>query len=638
MDNTSQALSHDRSANEIDNWVDDAVLTYLDPEAFKSFFLFAGAGSGKTRTLVNVLSKFKEKYGQQFRLKRQKVAIITYTNAAADEITHRLEHHSIFQVSTIHSFAWELIKPFTHDIRDWLRSDLTESIAELTEEQGKSRNLQNKTSIDRARKIESKTKRLESLDAILKFTYNPNGDNITRDSLNHTEVISMAADFIKVKPLMQRLVVGHFPIILIDESQDTKKELIDAIFSLQQTMPETVCVGLFGDTMQRIYADGKENLEKSFPKSWEVPNKMMNHRSTKRIITLINNIREEADGQKQQPREDKQDGTVRLFICERGGNKTAIEETATRAMAELTGDTLWNMENDNVKTLILEHHMAAKRMGFFEFFEPLYRESKFATGLLDGSLSGISLFSNTILPLLKAHREKDQFEIARIVRKESHLFDPKELKTSADQLENLRLAKIAIEKLLKLWDNNNDPPIIDVLQSIHDTGIFLIPASIYPIVARTQQEKQQIATENVEDTQEDSVSELEAWESALSHPFSQVIKYNEYLSDKSKFGTHQGVKGLEYPRVMVIIDDDEAKGFMFSYDKLFGSKELTANDKKNIAEGKETGIERTRRLFYVACSRARESLAIVAYTDNPGAVRLNALKNKWFDESEIELL
>lgn len=252
--------------NEIDNWVDDKIFEFLNPDAFKSFFLFAGAGSGKTRTLVNVLARFKKKYGQQFRLSRKKVAIITYTNAAADEIVHRLENDPIFQVSTIHSFAWKLIMPYTFDIKVFLERELAADIMDLKEEQSKSKNLSNKTSIDRAKRIESKTKRLESLKEIKAFVYNPNGDNVTRDSLNHTEVISIAADFINSKPLMQRLLVSQFPVLLIDESQDTKKELIDALFNLQQNLPNEISLGLFGDTMQRIYSDGKEKLQEAFPK------------------------------------------------------------------------------------------------------------------------------------------------------------------------------------------------------------------------------------------------------------------------------------------------------------------------------------------------------------------------------------
>lgn len=95
-----------------------------------------------------------------------------------------------------------------------------------------------------------------------------------------------------------------------------------------------------------------------------------------------------------------------------------------------------------------------------------------------------------------------------------------------------------------------------------------------------------------------------AWEKALECPFSEFRRYIQYISDKSRYGTHQAIKGLQLPRVMVILDDEDARGFLFSYEKLFGAKKLTTNDLNNIKNGKETGVDRTRRLFYVTCSRA----------------------------------
>ncbi|WPV67114.1 UvrD-helicase domain-containing protein [Chitinophaga sp. LS1] len=624
--------------NEVDAWVDDAVLGYLTPGKYKSFFLFAGAGSGKTKTLVEVLKKFKKLYKEQFRLGRKKIAIITYTNAAADEITRRLEFDTIFQVSTIHSFSWELIKPFTDDIRNWLKVNLKEEINELEVEQRGSRNPQNKTSIDRAKRIESKAKRLQLLDSIISFVYNPNGDNDTKNSLIHSEVISIAAEFILNKPLMQRLLAAQFPILLIDESQDTKKELIDSIFTLQQAMPESICVGLFGDTMQRIYSDGKENLQKAFPKNWETPRKQLNHRSNKRIIRLINSIREDVDNEKQNPRIEKEEGTVRLFICNRAVEKSVIEGRVIEEMANITQDSFWNQElgddgKPNVKMLILEHHMAAQRMGFFEFFAPLYAVDKFSTGIRDGSLPGIALLTKTILPLLQAHKSNDKYELARIIKGKSPLFHSARLKQSKDQLESLKACREAADELLKLWDEGNDPSLLEVVICVFRNGLFTIPEGIYPIVARSGVEI------NRPLEQDEIIDEgLVAWEKALTQPFSQIEKYNDYISDNSKFGTQQGVKGLEYKRVMVIIDDEEAKGFLFSYDKLFGAKELTATDQKNIREGKETGIDRTKRLFYVACSRARESLAIICYTTQPEAMKNSAVAFNWFTEHEIEMI
>ncbi len=84
----------------------------------KSFFLYAGAGSGKTKSLIEAMVTLRREVGQDFRLSSRKIAVITYTNAACDEIKHRIDYDSIFIVSTIHSFAWTLIQSFQNDIRD----------------------------------------------------------------------------------------------------------------------------------------------------------------------------------------------------------------------------------------------------------------------------------------------------------------------------------------------------------------------------------------------------------------------------------------------------------------------------------------------------------------------------------------
>ncbi|UPT70460.1 MAG: AAA family ATPase [Flavobacterium sp. JAD_PAG50586_2] len=360
--------------NNIDKNVDVEIYNCINPLNPKSFFLFAGAGSGKTRTLVNVLDKFNENFGKDFKLKNKKIAIITYTNAAADEINHRLAYNPIFKISTIHSFCWELIQNFTTDIKNWLVVDLNESIAELNVQLSKSRDINNKTAISNRKKIESKTKRLQSLDKISRFIYNPNGDNLTKDSLNHTEVVSIASHFITSKKLFEDILINKYPIILIDESQDTKKELIEALFYLQSLKTEQFSLGLFGDTMQRIYSDGKEKLGDDLPQDWLMPAKQMNHRSKSRIIELINKIREDIDHQKQIPRIENSGGVVRFFIVQRGLDKLSTEESIKQKMSLITKDNKWTdvgLPKDKrdipVKTLTLEHHMAAVRMGFSSF-------------------------------------------------------------------------------------------------------------------------------------------------------------------------------------------------------------------------------------------------------------------------------
>lgn len=615
--------------------VDEEIFNCLDLDSPKSFFLFAGAGSGKTRSLVEALKRFRENNIVRLRKNGQKIAVITYTNAACDEIKSRLEFDLAFHVSTIHRFAWNMINPYTHDIRNWLASNLQDEIAKLNDLQGRARSTTNKSYIKRAKKIELKSKRLGLLPSIKKFTYSPNGDNIEKDSLNHEEVIKITAHFIQDKPLMQSILIRKFPIILIDESQDTKKDLVDAFFDVQEKHPDKITLGLFGDTMQRIYTDGKTDLGKNIPDDWEKPAKVKNYRCPRRVITLINRIRSDADDQIQEPHKEN-DGCVRLFIVNTSNpiNKSNVESGIISTMAELTGDPLWEDDAQNsVKILTLEHHMAAIRGGFSDFFVPLYSVDKLKTGLLDGKLTGVSLFAKQVLPLVKAKQVVDEFAVSRIMRENSPIIEKVALKNSAKSLQEITKAKEAVVALFSLWSDDNDPSLNEVLREVVNSGIFKVPDVLVPITDRFNEEQNDAAQEQDEEPENDPV--LEAWETALQCSFSQFEEYVRYISDESRFGTHQGIKGLQFPRVMVILDDDEARGWSFSFDKLFGVVEPTKNDLKNIKEGKETIIDRTRRLFYVTCSRAEESLAIVAYTNESNKVEHNVLEQGWFDGDEI---
>lgn len=496
-----------------------------------------------------------------------------------------------------------------------------------------------KAAIDRENKIKSKTQRLAYLDEIKSFSYSPTGDNRTRDSLNHSEVIELCAHFILTKPLMQKLIVREFPILLVDESQDTNKHLMNSFFILQKGNPTIFALGLFGDLMQRIYSDGLPELGQNIPSDWVTPSKKMNHRCPKRVIKLINKIRNVVDNQEQYPRSDKIEGHVRFFIVNSSTtNKKLIEEEIRSKMATITNDPEWTQNNSEFKCLTLEHHMAANRMGFLDLFEPLYKNDKLKTGLLEGELSGLKFFTDIILPLVRAKNIDDNFEIARIVKEYSLFFRQDTLKKMDNQLAGIDTARIAVDKLLSLWEGNNSPRLIDILRNIAKSELFPIPRDLLPIAIRSDVEQSiagQINPNVAEDVEDSEDENIKAWDLALSAKFNQLELYDDYVTEKSNFGTHQGVKGLEFSRVLVIIDDAEANGFMFSYDKLFGIKELSDNDLKNEKDGKDSGVARTRRLFYVTCSRAKQGLAIVAYTNNPRKLKENVLNNEWFTDDEI---
>ena len=103
-----------------------------------------------------------------------------------------------------------------------------------------------------------------------------------------------------------------------------------------------------------------------------------------------------------------------------------------------------------------------------------------------------------------------------------------------------------------------------------------------------------------------------------------------------ELATHQVVKGSEFEHVMVVMDDTDAGGFLFAYDKVVGGQAPSKSDLKNIEEGNETSIDRTLRLLYVTCSRAEESLALILWAANPGAAIEAVKATGWFLEGEVQ--
>lgn len=626
-------------APDFDDSADAQIRGCLNPAAPQSFFLYAGAGSGKTRSLKKALDTFREDHGTTFRRAGKKIAVITYTNVAADEIAERVGNDSLFPISTIHSFCWRHIGTYHRDIQAWLLNKLPADLADLRDKQAKGRS-GTKAALDRERAIASITHRIEQLSVPRRFTYNPNGDNFGQDSLSHAEVLKITAAFIETKPSMQAILVNKFPFLLIDESQDTNKGLIEAFFSLAAAHKDKFAIGLFGDTMQRIFMDGHPELERLVPTDWACPAKRLNHRSPQRVITLGNVLREPVDGQYQVAREDSEVGIVRLFVSPNDVlDKPALERRARDRMADLCDDLQWH-EEAAVKTLTLEHHMAASRRGFLEMFQALNKDSRLSTGLRTGDLAGLRLFTDRVAPLIASARMKDDFAVMAQLRATSPLLQREAICRLSQTDDPLLPTRAAVDALLALETDSQETTFLIVLECVAKHRLFEIPSALRPFVVNgaeeddTEREDDEGATGEEEAPEERSPASLEAWRAFLETPYRQSIPFAEYVSDKGPLGTHQGVKGLEFERVLVILDDSDARGFMFSYDKLFEAKPATGGS----PDMAENGTMRTRRLLYVTCTRAQKSLALVAYTKDPEALIAAALRNNWFTAEEIERL
>lgn len=611
-------------ANNKDLQVDETLEKCILSTPRKSFFLFAGAGSGKTHSLVLLLKKIRDSIGKDLLVQGKNVAVITFTNAATDEIVNRLDYSLVFHISTIHSFVWDAIKYYQADIKHLYCQYIQEDIQKLYEKQEKAKSKTTKTYQSNAEKIEHLKEKLGKAKTIEKFVYNPNGSNAEYNALNHAEVIKISAQMIMDNIMLQRIIAQRYPILLVDESQDTKKELVDAFFKIQENFSDIFTLGLLGDQKQRIYTDGKENMVNIIPSEWEQPVKRMNYRCAKRIVKLANTIGKDLDiYAEQNPKEDAADGLVRLFIVQQQNeiDKDDIEQTIMDIMCNQTHDAKWSGADADVKTLTLEHMMAARRLGFAQFFGPLSKVDKYQMAFLQGKVSELDFFTKEVLPIADSING-DGRNALEILKAYSPL-----------------LSKQNTEKPYELYlrcrdDSQKVANIVNGNHSIRDVVKVVCSSQLLP-VPEVLRQASILSTTDVNDEWEE---DLQAWVMVMDLPINMVRGYDDYVNQRTRFDTHQGVKGLEFDRVMVIIDDSEAKGFMFSYDKLFGVKELTEIDKKHIEAGEESSVDRTQRLFYVTCTRAKESLAIVMYTSDSEKVKNQAISKGWFSEQEIVLL
>lgn len=174
--------------------------------------------------------------------------------------------------------------------------------------------------------------------------------------------------------------------------------------------------------------------------------------------------------------------------------------------------------------------------------------------------------------------------------------------------------------------NREEMKVSEIIEFVQRNMLFAIPDHLT------------LALNSKEEEVDKDDKESLAWVRALQLPLRQFKAYDDYVHERTPYATHQGVKGLEFPRVLVLIDEEAAKGNMFSYEKLFNVTPLSQTDIKNKEMGKENSIDRTSRLFYVTCTRAKESLAILMYTSNTERAKQTAIHNGWFGKNEIDVL
>ena len=302
-------------------------------------------------------------------------------------------------------------------------------------------------------------------------------------------------------------------------------------------------------------------------------------------------------------------------------------------MGEICNDLKWNDQRE-IKTFLLEHQMASIREGFKELYASLNTD-KLASGLRDGTLPELNIFTKHIAPILQARSENNHQLVMNLLQNyNSNYFKEN---PSINTLKNISML---IESMFSAYQDNSNITFLEILRIIGQSSIFEIPNRLKDIMILSKGQKIANIISNIEEDKESDKITL-GLAKFLNTPFKQAYSYQKYINEETSYTTHHNVKGLEFPRVILILDDDDKRGrggLSASYEKLFGVLPPSDRDKSNKRDGIETDIDRTRRLFYVTCTRAESSLAVVAYTKNPELFKENAIRMGYFYNDEITIL
>jgi DNA helicase-2/ATP-dependent DNA helicase PcrA len=100
--------------------------------------------------------------------------------------------------------------------------------------------------------------------------------------------------------------------------------------------------------------------------------------------------------------------------------------------------------------------------------------------------------------------------------------------------------------------------------------------------------------------------------------YGELIHIYEYRKEYSPYSTQHGVKGAEFDNVFVVLDNGKWNKYNFEY--LF------------TGDGNENVKKRTRKIFYVCCSRTKKNL--VVFYHKPSSLVINKA-NQWFGAENV---
>lgn len=550
----------------------------------QSFRLEAGAGSGKTESLIRTLEYLIKQKGTILLRRSQRIACITYTNVAVEEIKSRINRHPAVQSSTIHSFCWTLIKDFQPYLRELL-PDLDKWSERLAELDG----------------VDGRT-----------ILYESGHRSIEEDvvSLHHDDVLALTANLLE-RVKFRTILTSRYPILLIDEYQDTNTVIAEAVTDHLLDASEGPLVGLFGDHWQKIYHNGCGKIE--HPRL-QVINQGANFRSAPVIVDCLNRIRPDIPQQVVDP---KAEGSVAVYHTNdwvgtrltrphwRGDLPPDVAHEHLEALQEHLRTEGWDFAPDKTKVLMLTHRALAKEQGYSNLVSVFNNSDDY----IRKEDPHIAFFVDTLEPVCRAYQEERFGKMFAVLGTERPV-----VRSFTDKLEWAK----DMDRLLTLRCSETIGAVIDHLRETRR-----------PRLSEEVEHREQELEKAEDSPSADEPSSVKRLRKLRDISYTEVIALAHFIDGHTPFSTKHGVKGAEFRNVLVVF----GRGWnWYNFNEFL---ELAA-DPTAVSADRQKKYYRNRNLFYVSCSRPQKRLALL-FTQELSDTALVTLAS-WFGDTAIHSL
>lgn len=544
----------------------------------RNFLLEAGAGAGKTYSLVEALKHLIEHEGSKLRRNHQRIACITYTNAATAVINSRIDSDPLVFVDTIHAFCWSLIRKFQPALRS-LVAVMPEWEEKLAEADGIGNRI---------------------------VEYELGHRRVTADTvtLHHDDVLRLMVSLLP-NAKFQALLAQQYPFVLIDEYQDTDAAVMTGMSEHLLGRAAGPMIGLFGDHWQRIY--DKTCGHVAHEALTEI-GKKANFRSATRIVDVLNRMRPVL------PQAVKDEGVVGSAIAfhtnawqgERrsgagGGHwKGDLPPEVAHAylatlIKKLESDG-WDLAPQRTKVLMLTHNVLASEQGY----DSITKIFSYTDQFIKKEDPLIAFFCDALEPACTAFHHKQFGEMFSLLGGSmpavSSYVDKIAWFTLMEGLAKIRLDGTIGQVLDYMLEHAHPRPPDAVLDALGEAAEWHGEEGEEP-PRRVQQIRQ-----------------------LRDVPYKEIIALDRFIDGYTPFATKHSVKGDEFENVLVVLGRGWNK---YNFDQFL---QWSA---EGVPVGKQDAFERNRNLFYVCCSRPIARLALL-FTQELSDASLAMLDN-WFD-------